>query len=1053
MAAGMAVALVAGTTSTTAAVGDTGRQADGTWVTLITGDRVTLDHSGEVAGLVAGPGRTGMAVTTRIVDGHRHVVPADAGRLISEGRLDPRLFDVTELARDGHRAATPLIVKAKPGRQRTAAMQGLTVERDLPAAGMVAMTATDPAAAWRAITDPGSSVGKVWLDATYQVALDRSTVQIGAPQAWQEGYTGKGVKVAVLDSGVDETHPDLAGQEVAAQNFTDNGVPDVVGHGTHVASTIAGTGAKSGGKYRGVAPGASILDGKVLNDRGMGRTSWILEAMDWAAAQGADIVNMSLGGTDSPGIDPVEEAIGRLSAQGVLFVVAAGNDGAPETIGSPASADAALAVGAVDREEKLGEFSSRGPRTGDYGLKPDVTAPGVKITAAKSSASALPDPDGDSYVAMSGTSMATPHVAGAAAILAQRHPEWNGQQLKSALMASAKTNPALGLFDQGSGHVDVPAAMRQTLTAQPPSVSVGTQLWPHDDDQPVSTRITYTNTGSAPLTLALSATASGPGGASPAGMFTVTPTTLTVPAGGTADAVLTSDTRVSAADGTHSGVVLAKGQNNELRTAFSVHREVESYEVGVSHLDGEGKPTTRYDEALMNVRTGKWYLPVPNGAVSTVRVPKGEYFLATTIGGSDQRLVVQPQLRVDGPREVVADGRVARPVTITGPDRAAVPYGFTLSVGRMLGGRQTGSTLTLLNDIDGSGNVHPPLIGQIGPSLPGELRYQVYQHDVVRGTDPVSTYRYVVEGTGRLPDGITREVGARELAEVRRTVGPMREGHVALLSARWLGTPEGAFAPIRVGASRETVDHLMAGSWGTGFLQAVPRSNPVAIIEGARRFYRAGHRYTERVNNAIFAPTMPIGERLGDELIVFTPLWADSQGGRGISAYDTGSTVLYQGDQELGRTTEAGAGTFEVPAGRSKLRLESRGDRSSVADLSTSVSGVWEFSTEHSGDIAKVHLMSVGFAAPLDGANAARPGGVLPIPLSVDLAQGNRRTALRVQASFDDGKNWQPVPVAGSVALVKHPHAEGHVSLKVFAADNRGNSVEETIIRAYRLAK
>jgi subtilisin family serine protease len=1060
----MVVALVAGTASSTVAAaappGDGALRTGGGWVTLITGDRVALDAKGEVTSVVMGSGRTGVPVSTTTVDGHEHIVPADAGRLINEGRLDPRLFDVTELARDGHRETTPLIVAPKPGQLRAAgtpAAQGLAVERELPVTGMVAMTATDPAAAWRAITDPGSQMGKVWLDATYRVALDRSTAQIGAPQAWQEGFTGKGVKVAVLDSGVDETHPDLAGQEVAARNFTPSGVPDVHGHGTHVASTIAGTGAKSGGKYRGVAPGASILDGKVLADDGGGRTSWILSAMDWAVAEGADIVNMSLGGPDDPGIDPVEEAVGRLSAQGVLFVIAAGNEGAPERVGSPASADAALAVGAVGRDDKLADFSSKGPRVDDYGLKPDVTAPGVRITAAKSAASALPDLDGDTYVAMSGTSMATPHVAGAAAILAQRFPEWTGQQLKAALMASAKADSELGVFDQGSGRVDVPAALKQTLTAQPPSLSIGTQLWPHGDDQPVSKRITYTNTGSTPLTLALGLTAAGPGGASPEGMFTITPTTLVVPAGGTADATLTSDTRVPAADGGHSGVVLAKGGNGELRTAFSVHREVESYELGVSHLDPEGKPAARYNDRLVNARTGKPYRLVPAGATSTARVPKGDYFLSTIFFGDEESLymVSQPQVLVDKVLTVTLDARQARPVRITGPDRAAVTNGFLYDLTRTLDGRPVGSGVRIYNGIDGSSDFPPLLIGVVGPSLPAdELRYRVFQHDIVRGTDPVSTYRYVIEGSGEESRrGITREVRANELAEVRRKVGPMRAGHIARLGARWEGKPAGPGMSVRLGASGEMVDHVMAGPWTTSFFQSDGEDNRVAHIEGPARVYRAGQRYAERVNSAIFAPTGALGERLRDEISVFTPLWADSQGGMGLSAYDTGSTVLYHGDQKLGSTDEAGDGIFEVPEGRTKLRLESRGDRSSVADLSTSVTGVWEFNTETSKDIASLPLMSVGFVAPLDAANAARPGMMLPIPLTVALAQGNRRTALRVQASFDDGKNWQSVPVFGTVAMVKHPNAEGHVSLKVFAADNRGNSVEETIIRAYRLAR
>src|SRR6185369_1071830 len=137
---------------------------------------------------------------------------------------------------------------------------------------------------------------------------------------------------------------------------------------------------------------------------------------------------------------------------GALFVVAAGNSGADHSVQTPSSADAALAVGAVDGADALAPFSSRGPRDGDYALKPDLTAPGVDITAARSKDAELGRP-GEQYVTLSGTSMATPHVAGAAAILAQRRPDWDAATLKAALMGSARPNPATGVFGQGAGRV------------------------------------------------------------------------------------------------------------------------------------------------------------------------------------------------------------------------------------------------------------------------------------------------------------------------------------------------------------------------------------------------------------------------------------------------------------------------------------------------------------------------------------------------------------------------------------------------------------------------
>ena len=161
--------------------------------------------------------------------------------------------------------------------------------------------------------------------------------------------------------------------------------------------------------------------------------------------------------TDTPEVDLLEEAVNRLTAQtGTLFVIAAGNEGPGEsTVGSPGSADAALTVGAVDKQDKLADFSSRGPRVGDGAVKPDVTAPGVDIVAAKAKKSVIGDPVGEQYLRLSGTSMATPHTAGAAALLAQQHPSWKAGELKGALMGSAKPAADQTAFEQGTGRIDV----------------------------------------------------------------------------------------------------------------------------------------------------------------------------------------------------------------------------------------------------------------------------------------------------------------------------------------------------------------------------------------------------------------------------------------------------------------------------------------------------------------------------------------------------------------------------------------------------------------------
>jgi subtilisin family serine protease len=176
------------------------------------------------------------------------------------------------------------------------------------------------------------------------------------------------------------------GAVVGSKNFAGSGsVDDTDGHGTHVAATIAGSGADSGGRYKGVAPGAKLLIGQGFSKDGTTSDSTLIAAMQWATAQGAKVVNMSLGATDTEGVDPLEKAVNDLSAStGALFVVAAGNEGpAAGTTDSPGTAAAALSVAAVDSEERLADFSSLGPDAdGSLGYCSTTRLAGISMPAA-----------------------------------------------------------------------------------------------------------------------------------------------------------------------------------------------------------------------------------------------------------------------------------------------------------------------------------------------------------------------------------------------------------------------------------------------------------------------------------------------------------------------------------------------------------------------------------------------------------------------------------------------------------------------------------------------
>ena len=356
-----------------------------------------------------------------------------------------------------------------------------------------------------------------------------------------------------------------------------------------------------------------------------------------------------------------------------LFVIAAGNEGFPRTVSSPGSADAALTVGAVDRSDALAGFSSQGPRVGDDALKPDITAPGVGIVAARATGTEMGTPVDERYMTASGTSMATPHVAGAAVLLAQQHPDWKGGQLKSTLMGSAKPNTGLSVYQQGAGRVDAARAVTQTVTSDAASVSYGRVAWPYTSG-PLAQTVTYRNTGTVDVTLTLAPNVTGPGGATPpTGMFTTSAATVTVPAGGQTQVTLTVDVSVGGPAGLYSGVLVATSGQTTVVTPLAVNKEEESYNLTITHLDGNGAPTQDAFLIVMGWDRNilEWGPANPDGT-STVRMPKGRYNLSASINSAqDTALLVQPIVDLTRDIALTLDARAAKPVSVTVPEPSA----------------------------------------------------------------------------------------------------------------------------------------------------------------------------------------------------------------------------------------------------------------------------------------------------------------------------------------------------------------------------------------------
>ncbi|GAA0199422.1 S8 family peptidase [Haladaptatus pallidirubidus] len=261
--------------------------------------------------------------------------------------------------------------------------------------------------------------------------------RIDADVAQTNGYTGAGADVAVVDTGIDADHPDLQANLGNGKTYHGSSWSDENGHGTHVAGTIAAVNNDSG--VGSIAPGATLHAVKVLNSNGSGSYSDIAAGIEWAANQGHDVINLSLGGSKSA---TVESAVEYAYGQGSLLVGAAGGSGpcSGSCVGYPAAEPEVIAVGSTNENDELASFSSIGPEI-------ELAGPGTNVYSTYYD---------DTYQTLSGTSMATAHVSGSAAQVAAV-----GYSNTDARQRLRDTAEDLGLSgdEQGYGLVDVAAAL------------------------------------------------------------------------------------------------------------------------------------------------------------------------------------------------------------------------------------------------------------------------------------------------------------------------------------------------------------------------------------------------------------------------------------------------------------------------------------------------------------------------------------------------------------------------------------------------------------------
>ena len=415
--------------------------------------------------------------------------PAAAGRAHA---LDPGL------ALSGPDA--PVIVTGGAGVASAVRAAGGRVLQDLPVVGGV--SAVVPARALRALADhaavdavtadrKGRFVEFAWDDSNTASTFTRT---IQATASWTRGNYGKGVGVAVLDTGV-SSMPDLAGRLVHGPDLSGEGTTvDTYGHGTVMAGLVAGDGAASatraGGAFPGVAPAAHVVSVKVAGRNGVVDVSTVLEAMHWIssyrAQYGIRVLNLSWGvaSTQSPSVDPINHAVQRLWSEGIVVVVAAGNSGSTAgTITKPGDDPVVLTVGAYNDQgdlepnnDSIPQWSSRGPTAAGL-TKPDLVAPGRSVVALRSPGSTIEvnNPKAliaPSYIRGSGTSQAAAVTSGAAALLLASRPGLTPDQVKALLTSTALPIPNQTAYAQGRGRLQLESAVtaptpttQQTLSA------------------------------------------------------------------------------------------------------------------------------------------------------------------------------------------------------------------------------------------------------------------------------------------------------------------------------------------------------------------------------------------------------------------------------------------------------------------------------------------------------------------------------------------------------------------------------------------------------------
>ncbi|MCZ2256951.1 S8 family serine peptidase [Sporosarcina sp. G11-34] len=1100
----MALILVLGSTlSGSAELSDDAKnsstvQGETQTITLITGDQLTVEKTEDDRMSVEMKTADGKDENYEIIemDEDVYVIPRSVKEFIPE-KIDRELFNITTLLDMGYDDANsesiPIIImfeETKSSLSSSTATLSETASDSHVFDSINAMAAdidknntddfintlfTKKNNMLQSRATLKNTIKHIRLDRKVAVNLEDSIPQMGVPEVWESGYDGSGINIAVIDTGIDKEHPDLKGRVAKEKNFTeDDGPNDYLGHGTHVASIIGGSGEASDGLRKGVAPGSTLINVKVLDAYGYGYESDIIRGMEWATEEGADILNMSLGSIPTDGTDPISQVINSLTDQyGVLFVVSAGNDGPGDrTITAPGTADLALTVGAVDRNDELANFSSRGPRAGEYMIKPEVTAPGVDITAARAG--------GKSYTTMSGTSMASPHVAAVAALLMNKWEdagkENSPEDLKAALISSSVSNDAFTIYEQGAGRVDALRAVNQDVYAKPGVLNMGYFEYPHNDVDPITKTLTYENTSDEDIELNLSLVMEMENGESvPAGMVQLSEEYLEIAAGETGQVDVILDIENGKND-VYGGYIKAELVDKEqtIQTPVGFYKEPEMYDLTIKGITRNGKPASYMDGVdISSVKDRLDYSVVGLNSWNekgemTVRLLPGTY---NVMGAWDYAreltFVGNPEVELTEDTVIILDGRKANKVNVITEEKVKVnSQEMTYHRGTEAGNSVSHTYITEYGAEYFAAPTEPVSKGTF------EFLTDWRMTSLPNDSSDLSYYRLVYPEPEAIPSNLNYTVEKENLAEVKTDYHEQRPGEYYFVrETQWRPYETVSFSSVTdvfyAGVTR--MEYFTPGD--TIYRKELTSSSGVQFVE-KQTFYEKGKQESSWLKQPIH-PSVLVGNppyinhapvtRYGNTLSVRLQN-VDADNHWSFESYDQ-SFKLFENDKMIAEASNPNR-SFILTSEEAEYRMELKTNVSDrISRFSMETNSIWTFhSQKPTADGAVVPMLTVNYDLALDVLNKAKvkPDGTIPFTFTVQQQPETENIPIadaKVWLSYNDGQDWVEVEniqnsgdgvfTADIEELKDNRNGNGYVSLKVYAEDEDGNSIDQEIIRTY----